>query len=429
VPDSTAEPRIGIPAPVNPVGWRTVIPVVLAAVAMQLAAWAALYALFGVAHLGYGFFDLSDVPVTYHKYALRIVRGFVPIRDFFIEYPPLFIPLLIAGGNPTPVDAFTSRFAGLMLGFMLTAGAFTALAGTDGRYARRPYVIAAAFSACALALGPIAVNRFDAAVACVIALALFLCVRGRFGLAGLAIGAGFALKFTPALLLPLALILAPPRRTPRVLAGFAAASLLPFAAILASGGHSVRYLRQLVSYHLYRPLEIESVPATVLWLGRLLSGVRLNLGNASGSQVVLSASAQHIAHYSPLLLSAALLAALALVWRRRHVISGDSALVGLAGVAIVLAGLIGSKVLSPQYMVWLLPATALVMAERKILGGLLLAALVLTQIEFPANYWAFAYHQAPAAVAVVTARNLLLVAAFVLSLWHLWRVPAARCVP
>jgi hypothetical protein len=51
------------------------------------------------------------------------------------------------------------------------------------------------------------------------------------------------------------------------------------------------------------------------------------------------------------------------------------------------------------------------------------AALLLTHIEFPANYWHFAEQQIPGAIWIVVLRNLIVLAAFVLSLWHLWEIP------
>jgi hypothetical protein len=424
--DSSPDPQGDAPAAAAPAGWRTVLAIAVASAAMQTVAWVVLYVLFGVAHLGYGFFELSDVAVTYHDYALRVAQGLVPIRDFFIEYPPLFVPLLLAAGNPEPLSAFVERFAALMLGFMLAAGALTALTSATSRDARRPYVTAAVLSACVLALGPIAANRYDAVVAFVIALALLLSVRGRFATAGIVLGLGFALKITPALLLPLVLILAPPRRALVALAGFAVAAVAPFALFLASGNNSARSFQRLLEYHLDRPLEVESISASTLWIGRLAGGVPLRVGNASGSQVIFSAPAEALAQASVYVLVAVLLATLALVWRRRATITADPTFVGLAALAILLAGLVGSKVLSPQYMVWLLPVIPLVALDRRLLGGLLGAALLLTQIEFPANYWGFVFHQSPGPIAIVLARNVLLVAAFGLSLWHLWRLPATE---
>jgi hypothetical protein len=80
------------------------------------------------------------------------------------------------------------------------------------------------------------------------------------------------------------------------------------------------------------------------------------------------------------------------------------------------------KVLSPQYFIWILPAWALVAARDRwiaVLGGL---ALALTQAEFPALYWNLLDMQ-PLPLAIVVARNTLLLASFVVTLWRVWRLP------
>ena len=94
----------------------------------------------------------------------------------------------------------------------------------------------------------------------------------------------------------------------------------------------------------------------------------------------------------------------------------------LAVLALILAFMTFGKVLSPQYFIWILPAIALVIPERRALGLLLIGALVLTQIEFPRNYWSFVYLDR-GAVLLVVARDAVLCVAFALSLWHLWRLP------
>ena len=83
------------------------------------------------------------------------------------------------------------------------------------------------------------------------------------------------------------------------------------------------------------------------------------------------------------------------------------------------------KVLSPQYFIWILPAWALVAARDRwlaVLGGLTLA---LTQAEFPALYWNLLDMQ-PAPLAIVVARNTLLLVTFVVALWRVWRLPGGR---
>lgn len=405
------------------IDWRATGLVVAFSAAIQAAAWAVLYVLFGVVRIAYDFFDISDIANRYHTYALYMAQGLAPYKDFFIEYPPLFVPLLLAAGDPAGEANFMYRFAALMVLFMIATGVTTAIASIEDAHPLRPYAVAAVFSVLTVALGPISANRYDAVVAFVLALTLRFMMRGTWEAAGIALGLGFALKITPAMLLPVVLILAPSGRAVRALAGFAVAAVIPFAWVLASGGQSGLSLWEMIGYHLSRPLEIESVLATPLWIARLAGAITVKVANTAGSQVIQSPTADIVATLSAVALLVALGATYWLVWRRRARVAANPRLIALAALATILASLVGSKVLSPQYFVWTLPAVALVALDRRVLGGLLGGALLLTQILFPANYWAFALSQVPGTIAIVIARNLLLVAAFGLSLWELSRVP------
>ena len=75
--------------------------------------------------------------------------------------------------------------------------------------------------------------------------------------------------------------------------------------------------------------------------------------------------------------------------------------------AAVTAFIAFGKVLSPQYLVWLIPLVPLVRSRGA--QVLFVAALVLTQVEFPARYWQLANDLRPSIVAVVLARDLVLV--------------------
>ena len=390
---------------------------------MQALVWLALYSTFGIARVGYWFFDLSDIAYYYEEGALRIAQGLVPFRDFLLVYPPLFAPLVVLPGVNVSEKTYFFRFAFLMIASMTAACAVTALAVRDREARWRPYVVAAVFAACTLVLGPITANRYDATVALVLALTLFFMARARWLAVAVTIGVGFALKITPAVLLPLALVLAPRNQWWRMLAGFSAAAVIPFLLVLGSGHDAATNLSEMLAYHLGRPLETESVLATPLWIGRLLGLTTVQVGVVAGSQSIVSATSTLIAKGSVGVLVAALGGVLALVWRRREAIVANVELQFLAVLATLLASLVGSKVLSPQYFVWIIPAVALVAIDRRVLGALLAVVLLLTQVEFPANYWAFAQFQQPGAVAIVVIRNLVLVAAFALSLWHLWRIP------
>jgi hypothetical protein len=235
------------------------------------------------------------------------------------------------------------------------------------------------------------------------------------------LGIGFALKLTPAILLPLVFVLAVRRRTiVWSLVYFVLAAILPFVPFMV---HGLKGLEYPFTYQLHRPLQVESVLAAPLLLGHVLNRVWVEVGSSFGSQFVAATGAVTLAHISGFLELAALAVTYWLIWRRRATLRATPRLVPLAVLALILAFMTFGKVLSPQYFIWILPAIALVLPERRVLALTLMAALVLTQIEFPAKYWAFIALDS-GAVLVVVARDAVLVLAFVVSLWHLWRLPA-----
>ena len=84
--------------------------------------------------------------------------------------------------------------------------------------------------------------------------------------------------------------------------------------------------------------------------------------------------------------------------------------------ACVCAFIVCGKVLSPQYLLWLVPLVPLVRGRRGLAAtALLTAALVLTQVWFPQRYFAYAldFHLA----GVVLLRDLVLVALLAVLAW------------
>jgi hypothetical protein len=76
------------------------------------------------------------------------------------------------------------------------------------------------------------------------------------------------------------------------------------------------------------------------------------------------------------------------------------------------------KVLSPQFLIWLIPVVPLVRGRRGFwAAALLLAALVLTQIWFPFRYFRLALDFEAGLSWVLLARDLALVALAVLLAW------------
>ncbi len=92
--------------------------------------------------------------------------------------------------------------------------------------------------------------------------------------------------------------------------------------------------------------------------------------------------------------------------------------------ACVCAFVALGKVLSPQFLLWLVPLVPLVRGRRGVAATLLLsAALVLTQVWFPWRYWGYVEHFHLAGV--VLARNLTLLALLGVLAWPALRRPRA----
>jgi hypothetical protein len=141
--------------------------------------------------------------------------------------------------------------------------------------------------------------------------------------------------------------------------------------------------------------------------------------NSHGAQALSGRGAGLAADLSTLLEIVAVVA----VWglyalRRRTDVEG----LLLAAAAAVTALVAFDKVLSPQYVIWLVPFVFLVRGGRGILvGALLLLALGLTQSWFPSLYWTLALEHASPWSWYLLVRDLALVAIAVVLLLELSR--------
>lgn len=300
----------------------------------------------------------------------------------------------------------------------------TAAAALAWRSVPRGLATAAAYAVLTLCCGALAVNRYDAVVALVVAATLlFLALRRPLG-AGVSLGLGFALKLTPALLLPLLLVMQESRR--RVLStGFAflLAAALPFLPFLIHDSGSVAYP---FTYHADRPLQLESVLATPWAAAALTGAARPKVIHAFGSQNFSGQGPNALAGASPWLLLLAVGAVYLLVWRRRDRLRRHPELIPVAALAVLLAAICTSKVLSPQFLIWTFPVVALCIAQRRLLpklaAGAVAVAVALTQLEFPARYWDLVDLQ-PAPLALLIARNTVLLLAAAAAIAALVGIP------
>jgi hypothetical protein len=377
----------------------------LAACVLFLVAW-------GLLHRGFFTHDrIIDTPV-YERYGSAIDSGQVPFRDFAVEYPPGALPVFalpaLGGAHG---ETFRRRFEAEMafLGeVMLISVAVTLVALGAGRL----WLLAALgfVALAALALGPVVLSRFDLWPAALTVAALAALVNGRLRIGHLALGAAIAAKLYAAVLVPLTLVYVWRHSGRRealtcgaLMLAVVGAAWLPFLVLAPHGVWDSLWTQAS------RPLQVESLGAALLLAVHHAFGLGLTMDSSHGSQNLAGAGADTLAVVSSVLQLAALVATWVLfargpATRERLLLASAAAL-----VAFVALG----KVLSPQFLIWLIPVVPLVYGRRGLIASLLLGAgLIVTQLWFPYRYWDLALHFGALESWLVLVRDVLLVVLF-----------------
>jgi hypothetical protein len=377
---------------------------------------AAFFVAFGVLH--YGFYThnlLQDTPV-YERYGDAIVHGGkVPFRDFSIEYPPGALPVFAGPSLIAPAGGFL-RYREVFETLMLVCGGVaSALVGAvlTLQRARVARVVAGTLLAglSPLALGPVVLSRFDLWPAMLTIAGLAALLAGRRRPASVLLGCAVAAKLYPAVVIPPAMIYVlrrDGRREALLCSGIAAAAALAwFVPFLALSPHGVW---ESLSGQAGRPLQIESLGAGLLLGAHQAWGLPLTAAPSHGSDNL----GGHLAHLFAV--AQALLAPAAIVATWIAFARGPASRERLVrySAAAVCAFIALGKVLSPQYLVWLIALVPLVPRRRgAAAAALFVAAMVLTQLWFPQHYLGLAYGFDARASWLVLARDLVLVALLV----------------
>jgi uncharacterized membrane protein len=371
----------------------------VAAMAVFTAFWALLHQPFEPA--------LITDTAEYQSYGDSIRGGALPYRDFAVEYPPGALPVFVA---PTYFASYDDSFDWLMAGLGLACVVLVAAAGASplgvGFVAISPVLV-----------GTLVFTRYDLWPAALVAAAMAAFLSDRHALGWAALGAAIAAKLYPAALVPLAAAWTWRRRGARELARTAAIGFcvlaLAYLPFLLAAPHGVW---ESLRGQLARPLQIESLGASLL--------------TTFGSPGVVDASgSQNVAGHAVFAagFAAAAAVALAALWVAFARGPAEATRLTRYAAACVCALIALGKVLSPQYLIWLVPLVPLVRGRRGLAAtGLLAFALLATQIWFPRRYWAYVYGFDLSWVVLV--RNLLLVALLAVLSWPA-RAPSGSPAP
>ncbi|MEU6039265.1 glycosyltransferase 87 family protein [Actinomadura sp. NPDC047616] len=356
---------------------------------------------------GYPLSSTMSDAVLYHEWGPALADGRFPDDDVRWQYPPLAaVPILLP------------RFLGGMYGitFMLCALAADFAILYLLRRADRSPAGAWCWIAGIFLLGPTCLFRFDLFVTVpVVAALLWL---GRHRLFGVLMAVGALMKAWP---VALALALRRDRTMIRVAAACAATGALVAGAVTIAGDGAWGFLRSQRD----RGAQIEAVAATPINVARWFGWdgqVRYRYGSwelvGPGVDAALAAS---------FVITLGGLALLAVPVLRRDPREWTPAAGADAVLAGVLVLVVGGRVLSPQYLIWVLGVAAACLAtagtRQRPAAALVLVAAALTHLDFPILWVALLKEGGFPPIAVLALRNALLVVATVLAVRAVWRRP------
>jgi len=354
----------------------------------------------------------SDVSVIYQGWYEVLRTGTFPLDDVTWQYPPAAALAILSPGL-LPFLEYTSAF--FVMAFLADLVAFGLLlyAGRrPGKSLRGAWVWVVGVPL----LGPTVYSRYDVMVTAVVVAAILAGARHP-RVMGVLAAFGAMLKVWPALLL----VGSAKRRAWGAAAATAAGLALLFAVSMPGAFAFMTFQRD-------RGTEVESLGSLVFHIAR---------HHGWEGQVLLNyGSVEFLGPYVDLVSTAALLlTALAfgwlLMWRLLATRFLPHTVADAAFVAVLLFTTT-SRVISPQYMVWLVGLAAVCMVFRGsrmgLPAGMVLTASFFTVLEFPI-YFANVVGSDGLGITLLVIRNGLLVAASVTAGALLWRDTVSYATP
>ncbi|WP_151772874.1 glycosyltransferase family 87 protein [Streptomyces abyssomicinicus] len=358
----------------------------------------------------------SDVHVIYQNWYGVLGEGTFPQADVTWQYPPA-AALAILSPAVLPWLGYAEAF--FVLAFLVDLLVFALLLRAGRGSGRSPHG-AWLWTAGVPLLGPTVYSRYDLMVTAV-AVGALLALRRRPRLAGALVGFGAMLKVWPVLLLAGAV-----RRATWVWAAVTAAAVAAGFALAMPGAFA------FLTFQRDRGTEVESLGALVLHVARQYGWEGQVLLNY-GSMEFLGPHVETVSRAAMLLTAAAFGWLLFWRWRARPGAPGAAgarvvwgpAVPALAALVAVLMFTVTSRVISPQYMVWLVGVAAVCVSFRGSgagpTGWVVVAACGVTLLEFPL-YFGDVVGSTPLGLTLLFLRNGLLVAATLMAADRLWEI-------
>jgi uncharacterized membrane protein len=361
----------------------------------------------------------------YMDFASNVLNGNLPYRDFTFEYPPLSLLFLILPRIFTSTwQSYSTFFQGEVIVFDLI-GLFV-LYLIARRMGKAPWILLAVYTAAVLAMGPIIEKQYDIFPAVITLLAIYYFWLEKNKIAWVLVGLGTMIKLYPVLLAPIFLIFYfRNRQYSRMWSGLAVFAVTCLILLLPFLFLSPASLTSLVNYHTQRGIQLESTYGAILLLAQKLGWLSVRVDYNFGSYNLSGGAAQLLDRLSVYLLAVGVIVSYAFIYTQVRAGKSQFTRIGTYVVLVILVVLLTSKVLSPQYLIWLIPALPLIFGPRRIYLWLLFLVIGgLTYYIFPVHYIELTDFSTPEVI-VLFIRDTLLVVMCILAIVNLRRRKAS----
>jgi uncharacterized membrane protein len=345
----------------------------------------------------------------YFNYASNIMQGDIPYRDFNFEYPPFALVFFILPRLIAPnYWLFASIYEIETLVFSLVG--LLVIYSTARRLGKAPWKLLAIYTLAILATGPIIAEQYDIFPAIMLLLAIYYFWTGRHKISWALLALGTMTKVFPIAVAPIFLLYYLRNRQYKLIwAGtitFAVISLIIAIPFFTIGQEAIR---SLIIFHAQRGIQIESTYSAFLLAAGESGLIQVDLVFNFGSWNLSGPLADTLARLSTYLTVIFLLIIYWYIYRQMKPGKSQFTRIGIYSILVLTAILITSKVLSPQYLIWIIPLFPLVLNRWRY--TILLTFLFtggLTYFIFPVRYLAF-LNLDPQLIAILLIRDILII--------------------
>jgi hypothetical protein len=356
----------------------------------------------------------------YHRTAVYLLEGKVPFRDFKLEYPffaliPIVVPQLFNGltGGALETYPFWLVLQNILLGFIISVLIYKI--SKLNKVAVYKYVVILVFSL------PVFLYRFDPFPAFLTVFTIYSLLSKPFA-SGASLMVSIGAKLYTIIFLPvIGLFYLVNQRYKAAFVSFLGGLLIVLIAFIAFFLMEENGIRDFLTYHQSRGIHLESFAGGLLLLLYQFGLASVEVKHSFGAMHLVTPWTDDFLFAIKILTPicfALLLIFIGWAFREQKLRDKEVSIFSLvhAFTAQLLLFLLLNKVLSPQYMVWLLPVIPFC-SNRIFL--IFTVALMLTVFIFPGEYhYLIARHISM--VLVLNLRNALLIWLLFEVLYALW---------